>query len=701
MINKDTIKRWWDVFVGGDGFTEVRVLGRFQYSGYFRSVDNLINAIDPYTEMDDEQIYFVMNKIDDACYGRAQCERMVKSPKVTTSDGNIVRRNFVLIDFDPRRPAGTNASDAEFELAHRKAQDVFRFLRDNGFNDPVICKSGNGWHIILRCDMENTEETRTLVSRFLQSIGMMFTDNDVDIDEAVFNAARICKLYGTMAKKGANLAERPWRMSEIVYVPEDYAVNDVDLFRKVADMLPKDEPVSPMNYHGSAEKFELEPFLNAHGIGYKREDCPRWTKFVLNECFFNPEHKGKDAAIIQMQSGAIKYTCLHNSCQHHTWQEMRKMLDPSAYEHTEQREAPRERYAPRPQKPKFEIKDVVPELGEKWLSMSSIKKTDISAIEHYKTGFNELDRSILGLFMGEVSVMSGSNGSGKTSWLNSLILNLANQDAPTALWSGELPPTILKTWIEMVAAGKRNLKSSQYGDGKFFVPNGTSERIDAWLDGRLFIYNNDYGNNWAQLFHDMELLLKMGVKFFVLDNLFSMNIDLLNGDKLNQQKELILQIVEFAKKNMVHVILVAHPRKATGFLRKNDISGTSDLTNAVNNVFIIHRCNNDFFRLGSDFLGKTEIMRFQGFGNVVEVCKNRLFGVQDLFVGMHYEMESRRFMNTLGEDVHYGWEREPEQAYIPVPAPAIDGPVDVFKEDAPMENGMPFAPPPMDDEPPF
>jgi hypothetical protein len=194
------------------------------------------------------------------------------------------------------------------------------------------------------------------------------------------------------------------------------------------------------------------------------------------------------------------------------------------------------------------------------------------------------------------------------------------------------------------------------------VPNNIAERIDQWLDGKFFLYNNEYGAKWQQIFHDMELLLKAGVKVFALDNLFSLDIDILDGDKNSKQRELILQIKDFAKKNQVHIILVAQPRKVTTFLRKNDISGTSDLQNAVDKIFIIHRVNNDFFRAGAEFFGQSEIQRFQGFGNVIEVCKERLYGVVDLMVGMQYEIESRRFKNDVNENVQYGWEIEPTQS---------------------------------------
>jgi energy-coupling factor transporter ATP-binding protein EcfA2 len=719
MINEETIRRWWQIFVEENGFTEVRILGKFQFSGYFQNVNNLIECIKPYAEMEEEQIYFVMNKIDEACYGRQQCEKIIKGPKQTTADNNITKRRWVLLDFDPKRPAGVNATNEEFELAHKKAQDVFTYLRDNGFHDPVICKSGNGWHCLLRCDMENTDYTRELISRFLQSIAIIFNDEHIDVDEAVFNAARICKLYGTTAKKGANLDDRPWRMSEIVYVPKEIQINDVSLFEKIADLLPKEEPKTPSQYNNGApyggEPFELESFLNKHAISYKKEVCSKWTKYVLDHCLFNPEHKGKDAAIIQMQSGAIKYTCLHNSCQHHTWQEVRMMYEPDAYD---KKNNYQQQISQRPQKATFEkkpqIKEVIPELGDKWLTMSQIEDIDLSALPGFKTGFTELDRMIIKLYEGEITILSGNNASGKSSWLNTLILNVINQGEKCALWSGELKGAKLKAWIQTAAAGKANLKLSQYGDGKYFIPPMIRDQITSWMDDKFFLYNNKYGSKWEQIFHDMKILVKQGVKLFILDNLFSLDIDILEGDKNNKQKELILQLSDFVKEEGVHVILVAHPRKVMTFLRKNDICGTSDLQNAVDNIFIAHRVNQDFFRAGAEFFGKQYIESFHEFGNVIEVAKNRMWGVVDFMVGLHYEIESRRFKNKIDEEVEYGWKEEPHQVDMTFsqPSPQASRPMPTSHANVNDRNyggesreigddSIPFAPPSMDDYSPF
>ena len=336
------------------------------------------------------------------------------------------------------------------------------------------------------------------------------------------------------------------------------------------------------------------------------------------------------------------------------------MLDPNAYaprQNFQQTYQPQRTQQPQRQQPVQQqptIKPETPELGKKWFSMKDIQKININDIEHFKTGFTELDKSIKGLFFCELTIVSGSNSSGKSSWLNTLILNAIQQGYKCALWSGELRPDVLKTWIQMVAAGKDHLRQSASGQ-YWFVPNDISTKIDDWTDGKFFLYNNEYSNKWEQIFADMKELLAAGVRIFILDNLFSLDIDIFNGDSNNKQKELIKQICDFAKKEKVHIILVAHPRKTTTFIRKNDISGTGNITDAADNIFIIHRVNNDFRKTGGDFFGVEYIKTFFNFGNVLEVAKNRMMGVQDFLCGMYYEIESRRFKNTNEEKVVYGW----------------------------------------------
>lgn len=710
-IDEQQIRLWWQVFKGDGRLVEIRLLGTSTYSGYFKDVDMLITALRPYLDYNNAkyygqlQAYFTLNDIDDDLYGREQHDKFVKRPKVTTSDGNVIRRRFIMLDFDACRVAGVSANDQEFEKAHMKAVDVYRYLMGQGFKEPIITTSGNGWHEYLTCDMPNDDEHNELVKNFLKSLGNMFSDEHVEIDEKVYNPARVDKMIGSWAKKGSDTQDRKWRIAKFVKVPQDLTPNDDELFKKIADLLPKEEPKQAPNRPNRNyinTPFDLRTWLNEHGIVYKEEINGNGTKFVLEHCPWEDTHSNKqkwDSALFQNSNGQITFSCFHSHCKDKTWFDFRLFYEPDAYNKPQPQQFRQQRqYQPQP---KYNIKEELPELGKKWLCMSDIQKIDLSQIECVKTGFVELDRNIIGLNMSEVTLLSGSNSSGKSSWLNTLLLNIIQQGWKCALWSGELRPDILKAWVQMVAAGKNNLKPSNYGDGKYYVPNNVAERIDTWLDGKFFLFNNEYGNTWQEIFHDMNELLKVGCRIFMLDNLFSLNIDLLEGDKNNKQKELILQIKEFAKKNQAHIILVAHPRKTMSFLRKNDISGSGDLMNAVDNIFICHRVNNDFFRAGAEFFGQSEIQRFQGFGNVIEVAKNRMYGIVDLMVGMQYEIESRRFKNDVNENVQYGWEIEPTQSTMTFneqPNQQYNADWNYSNNDA--NNDMPFGAP-SDDAAPF
>lgn len=700
MVNVVELKKWWDIFVGEGNFTEIRILGKFQYSGYFKSFDNLCKQLEPFTNMDDEQIYFVLNQIEGSCYARPQCEKFIKSVKVSTNDNDIVRRKFLMIDCDAIRKSSTNSSDSEYNAAIQKARDIFRFLRENGFDDPIVCTSGNGAHLQIPVDLPNDEETTEIIKRFYKYLGSQFTDNQVDIDQKVYNLARLCKTYSTTAKKGANLPERPWRKAEILYIPKELKPTPIEKIKELADLLPKEEPKLTQKVNSFKERFDLEQWLNTYGIEYRKKQDGSSTKYEIKTCPWHTTHSVDNpysSAIYQDADGKVTYTCAHSHCGDKQWKDFRLYYQPDAYDKPSyQPQQVVYIQQPKTQRPKYEIKDELPELGEKWLSLSSIKKVDLTQLEKVKTGFTELDKKIGGLYMSEVTVLSGSNSSGKSSWLNSLILNIIQQDYKVALWSGELRSDILKTWLQMVAAGAENLRQSQYDEGRYYVPDGIGQRIDQWLDGKFFLYNNGYGTKAEQILHDMKILLKANVKVFVLDNLMSLDVDLFDGDKNAKQKELILKIKDFAMNEQVHILLVAHPRKVMTFLRKNDISGTSDITNAVDNVFIIHRTNEDFIHAITDFYDVSKANQLRRYGNVLSVEKNRLYGVVDFMCGFHYDIVSRRFLNEVGENVKYGWEGTPKQVSIPLyPQPKKkDTHEDSYQNDlpwdAPDESTAPF-----------
>lgn len=677
----EQIHTWWDIFHEEGRPTEIRVLGNGKtFSGYYMDVEKLISDVNTHDWTAGEQIYFTINAISQECYSREQheCLKLIKGKTPTTSDRDITHRRWVLIDLDPKRPAGISSSADELKYAHEMACKVYLYLQHNGFNEPVVAMSGNGYHLLYKCDMKATDEATLMVKRFLQAVAMIFSDDKVDVDTSVFNNARISKLYGTTAKKGANTKERPHRLSKIIKVPAIITETPEEYFKKIADLYPDEAPKPTRENNWGRDKFDVREFFSRHNIGYKEERVAGGTKFVLDHCAFNYEHKGKDAAVFQRDNGMLSYVCLHNSCSHYRWRDFRMAYEPDAYDKKDYKEyqARREYYEPRRPQPQQQPQAQVESKGDKWLTMSSIKDLDLTGMTIIPTGYAQLDWKILGLIAGDVSVISGTSGSGKTSWIDCICLNAVNNGFKTAIWSGELQDFRFKGWMSQIAAGPNYVDKKAGTECFWYARPEVVPYISQWLEGKMFLYNNNYGNRWSQLFGDIkEIVEKEHIDLVVLDNLMALNLDIADFDKYSRQTVFINDLKEYAKLKNIHIILVCHPRKEMGFLRKESISGTADLTNLCDNLFIIHRTGNDFEKRAEEFFGKRqyEAIMANKYDSVVEVCKNRSVGIVDYICGMYYEKNTRRLKDKSDECKSYGWEKLiPEDSPLMNPIPEED-----------------------------
>lgn len=290
-------------------------------------------------------------------------------------------------------------------------------------------------------------------------------------------------------------------------------------------------------------------------------------------------------------------------------------------------------------------------------SMLTLDNIDMSYEEQptrIKSNTAVLDQYVKGFTLGQLSVWSGSNGSAKSTYLNQLAIESIEQGYKVAIYSGELMPKRLLNWIIGQCAGKSQMK---YNDTKdyWYVDTKEKEKIINWLNNRLFIYDNSKGNNVKNIISSVKQCIKKNnVQVVILDNLMSMNLGDGNN-KYDLQSQLVQELSALAKETNTHIHFVCHPRKAIGFLRKTDISGTADLTNIADNVFIVHRVNNDFIKTTQEmFKWKADSMIYS-FTNIVEVCKNRDFGVVDAFVGMYFEPESKRLKDYETEARNYKW----------------------------------------------
>ncbi len=659
-MNEATLRQWYDVFKDNHELVEIRILDpetKRSYSGYFTDIETILREIKRYEKCN---LYFTLNVIDPACYSREQHDRISTRPKSTTSDAEILGRKWCLIDVDCEKPSDTNSTDAEKELAKGVVNEVYKFLRDEGFEKPIICDSANGYHLLYKQAMISNSQNTETMKNFLKVLDMYFSTDKVKIDCTTFNPSRICKLYGVISRKGSDTKERPQRESKIIRVPQDVKITPNEYFEKVASYLPKPEKRDRSNNWG-ANSFDLDEFIQKYNIKVRNIVTSHdYTKYILEECPFNSSHRAPDSAIFKMRDGSYGFKCLHNSCSQYTFKDFRLHYDPDAYSGKDYREFQfKQKYFGGKFEP-FQPLSETEEKGKKWMSMKDVKRVDIAELLSIPTGYHELDKKIIGLFAGELTVLSGLNASGKTSWLNCLALNVIQQGFKVAIWSGEMQDWRFQGWLNQMAAGKNYVRKKEGFENFYYTPSKVCEQIDAWVDNKLFLYNNSYGNNWQQLFNDIkELIDNEGVQLIVIDNLAALSIESYDSGTYANQTKFILDVKDYAKQKNIHVILVAHPRKQNDFLRKESISGTADLTNIADNVFLIHRVGQDFQKRAGDFLGEGKVQEYLVFSNVLEVAKNRQMGVVDHLVGMYYEMESRRLKNSIAEHIVYGWQEEP------------------------------------------
>ena len=251
-------------------------------------------------------------------------------------DDEISAYRWVLVDIDPVRKAetqGVSSTDEEKAAAWEVGSRIKAFLKEKGFCDPVICDSGNGYHLHYRISLPNDGEARALVKQFLSILAGKFTTESAKVDTTVYNPARIIKLYGTVARKGDDTEERPHRKSGFLEFPlgAELKVNSKDLLEAVAGKVEAKQSVDIPDEGKQLDRVEwVRNFMEEHGILYWEEtNRSGEVKFYFEEgCPFDPSHKRKDAYVCVFPSGKAIFKCLHESCSGYGWHDFIRLFDP-------------------------------------------------------------------------------------------------------------------------------------------------------------------------------------------------------------------------------------------------------------------------------------------------------------------------------------------------------------------------------------
>jgi KaiC/GvpD/RAD55 family RecA-like ATPase len=286
---------------------------------------------------------------------------------------------------------------------------------------------------------------------------------------------------------------------------------------------------------------------------------------------------------------------------------------------------------------------------------TEVDDLDISDMNGITTGIKPLDKELIKIFHGTLTILSGRPGSGKTSLIDQAIANTIDNDDSVFLFSKEMPERMSTNWFNFILAGRRNLVEKVSGDGeKYHVVSVEAKRkIKDYYAKKLYIYKDTESNAIEDVMKSMEdCVRKYGVKLLVLDNLMMLDLDCAEAEKNTAQTKLVNDLIKFASKFNVSVCLIAHPRKTQQMnteIEMYDIAGSSNIINLAMRSIGLRRV--------SKKEQEDEKNPFRNYNVVLTIMKDRLLGKADVQMGLYYDVKSRRFFTDYDEFDHvYKWD---------------------------------------------
>ena len=221
--------------------------------------------------------------------------------------------------------------------------------------------------------------------------------------------------------------------------------------------------------------------------------------------------------------------------------------------------------------------------------MAEVESVDIYSMPKIKTGIQEIDKTIGGLYLGQVILLSGKRGEGKSTFMSQVAVEALEQDFNTFIYSGELPNYHVKRWLDFQVAGGEHIseKPTDYNEVSYYISDNVIEKINKWYYDKLFVFDNtaiddDEYNGILKIVTDA--ICRYDIKLICIDNLMTAMDTDPKTDLYREQSQFVKSLAKIAKRYEVAIILIAHPKKTNGDFDNDAVSGSADITNAVDVV---------------------------------------------------------------------------------------------------------------------
>ena len=275
-------------------------------------------------------------------------------------------------------------------------------------------------------------------------------------------------------------------------------------------------------------------------------------------------------------------------------------------------------------------------------SAGDLLQETIEAFEHRDTGlFTSPWASLNNNFKfraGELTLVNGVNGHGKTELVGHIAIDAMSQGVRTCIASLELKPGKM-----LARLTRQTICTSSPKREEIIMTN-------EWFSDRLWVFKL---TGTAKADRLLEIFAyarrRYGIDLFVIDNLAKCGLD---EEDYGGQKEFIDTLCDFKNEHNCHVLLVTHARKTneaapTG---KMDVKGTGALTDMPDNVMAVWRniprelAQRKAERMGYESLDKDEQTAIQMPASMIRLLKQREGEGWIGDIGANFDSRSHQFI---------------------------------------------------------
>lgn len=285
--------------------------------------------------------------------------------------------------------------------------------------------------------------------------------------------------------------------------------------------------------------------------------------------------------------------------------------------------------------------------------------------------FKTLNKMVGGLELGEISIIGGETGSGKTTFISQCILEIIQSDKVLCIYGeSTLEKQAAQIYRQMTPFCREDYEKKTYFKNdketditQWFVSELAEVRVKSITKGKLFFYDTTKGMDIKSILDAIKIAHEHGINYFLLDNL--MQIETSTSNEVKEIKDYVEDLRRYVIENKIHLVIVAHYRKSQDYTmirrRLEDILGTSAIGNKCATAFNIIRLDNvvkETYSNGKStsnkgWLSLKELVSKNGYDidqcdAVIEVLKTRFNKLG--FVGLKFNKAQQTFTEVKRND---------------------------------------------------